>query len=192
MSTSFGLHANPTNGGSDAGHRPDLLFVKCRERAPATIASATPISGAGARGDQRAASVATTITVTPSTSGAGRTSPSRSTTARKLRQGGPGRPRGRRVHAQNDVHLRDQHHAADPAGKPRDHSVRHPRDVPPQAHHAEGHHDHRRDNGNFGRAAEPLILDRQRDERYGGAGRAADQHGIAPQQRDDRAPSGWT
>ena len=164
----------------------DFLFVHAEERAPAESPaprrSAARARAAKARGERRRHDHGDSR----ARSGPMRASPEPLHHRGELRQRGPGGPRQRRRDSQNDVQLRDQHHARRSRRKIPTPQRAAPRDVPPQPHHAEPHHDDRGDDRNFGGAADPLIPHRERDEGNGGAGRAADQNRIAAQQRDDR------
>ena len=103
-----------------------------------------------------------------------------------LLERGAGRAGRRGGDPQDDVHLGDEHHAADPAREARHHGVRDPGNVASQPENAEAHHEDRSHQANFGGAADPLAARRSRDKRDGGAGGAADQYGVAAQQRDER------
>ena len=58
--------------------------------------------------------------------------------------------------------------------------------IPSQPEHAEDHHEDRSGQTDLGGAADSLSAHGRRDERHGGAGRPADQDGIATQKRRDR------
>ena len=55
--------------------------------------------------------------------------------------------------------------------------------VSAQPEDREDHQEDRRGKANLGRASDALETDGPGDERHGGAGGAADQHGVPPQQR---------
>ena len=87
---------------------------------------------------------------------------------------------------EDDVELRDQHHAADAAGESRDNRLGNTRDVPPQTHQAEADHDERGQNAERGGGRQSALARGEGDEGNGGAGGAADQHRVASEQGNHR------
>ncbi len=93
---------------------------------------------------------------------------------------------GGRSQPQDDVQLRDQHHAADAARKSRDHRMRHARNVPAEARGGEDEHEQGGQNGKLRRALDTALPGGEGKKRHRNARGPSDQDRVASQERDDR------
>ena len=87
--------------------------------------------------------------------------------------------------AEHDTELREDHHGADTAGKAGDDRLGHLGDEAAETKKAEDEQEDGSHHADFGCAALTLCVNSLRDEGHGGAGGAADQNGVAPEQRSN-------